>query len=229
MKKRPDRPANPLPHRGALMMLILLSLAAAGAARAADPLGFYLGAAYGQAHVRAQPSVLFPGSSGPLSTFDATHSAYQAMLGIRPLSFLGAEITYMDFGQPSRNGLSVPVPGSGGVVATGEQVSQKGEAAYALLYLPVPVVDVYAKAGISRITTDMSATYLLPGVGTCQISHPNCALFSSRASLADTGFAYGAGLQWKLGHWAVRGEYERFSAAGANPTLLSIGMTYWIP
>jgi len=26
----------------------------------------------------------------------------------------------------------------------------------------------------------------------------------------------------------VRGEYERFDAAGANPTFLSLGMTYWI-
>jgi hypothetical protein len=30
-----------------------------------------------------------------------------------------------------------------------------------------------------------------------------------------------------LGNWAVRGEYERFDAAGANPALLSLGMTYW--
>jgi hypothetical protein len=46
--------------------------------------------------------------------------------------------------------------------------------------------------------------------------------------MTTTAFAYGAGLQWTLGDWAVRGEYERFSAAGENPTLLSIGMTYWI-
>jgi len=26
----------------------------------------------------------------------------------------------------------------------------------------------------------------------------------------------------------VRGEYERFSAAGANPSLLSISMTFWL-
>jgi hypothetical protein len=35
-------------------------------------------------------------------------------------------------------------------------------------------------------------------------------------------------LQWKLGQWAVRGEYERFSAAGANPSLLSLSMTFWL-
>jgi hypothetical protein len=46
--------------------------------------------------------------------------------------------------------------------------------------------------------------------------------------LTDDAFAHGAGLQWKLGPWAVRGEYERFSAAGANPGPLSIGMTCWI-
>jgi len=62
----------------------------------------------------------------------------------------------------------------------------------------------------------------------CQIGHPDCNTYTVARSSTDTAFAYGAGVQWKLGDWAVRGEYERFDAAGANPTLLSIGMTYWI-
>lgn len=194
-----------------LVVLMLASLGAAGVAQAADPLGLYIGAAYGQAHIRNQLGIL--GSP----EFDATHSAYQAMLGIRPLSFLGAEITYMDFGRQSQR---LPY-------ATADE-AQKGEAAYALLYLPVPVIDVYVKAGISRITTDGTVNYDLVGVGTCTIGDPNCGTVTAITHSTNTSFAYGAGLQWKLGHWAVRGEYERFSAAGANPTLLSIGMIYWI-
>jgi len=202
----------------ALIALALCPLAAPGAAQADDPLGLYIGAAYGQGHIQAQ----LQGLGALLGEFGANHSTYQAMLGIRPVSFLGAEITYVDFGQsslgnPSASGTgalavpSVPYPAA-------VQVSQKGEAAYGLLYLPVPIIDVYVKAGVSRISTDMSATYAVT-TGAEVVGR----------SITDTSFAYGAGVQWKLGQWAVRGEYERFSAAGANPSLFSIGMTYWIP
>jgi opacity protein-like surface antigen len=207
----------------ALTALILCSLTAT-ITRADDLLGLYLGASFGQAHVRTQQDEIIPQAGG---TLDMTHSAFKGMLGIRVLSYLGAEVAYMDFGKVSGMGGQQPaLPGS----ITAEQVSQKGEAAFALLYLPVPVIDVYVKAGLSRITTDSSATFTpQPGVGACTIDDPNCGAPSHVShDFTDTSFAYGAGLQWKLGDWAVRGEYERFDAAGANPSLLSIGMTYWI-
>jgi opacity protein-like surface antigen len=218
----------------ALIALAACPLAAPGAAHADDPLGFYIGGAYGQAHIRAQLEGLTLSGGYPVAgAFDATHSAYQAILGIKPLPFLGAELTYVDFGQGSFGvpGVAQPLGGipAGSPYPTEVQASQKGEAAYALLYLPVPVIDVYVKGGMSRITTDTSAAYVLPGVGTCQVNNPNCDIEVVRHSRTDTSFAYGAGVQWKLGDWAVRGEYERFSAAGANPSLFSIGMTYWIP
>jgi opacity protein-like surface antigen len=205
--------------------LILCPLAAPGTAHADDPLGLYIGGAYGQAHVRADLSGLAPSGDAPLGGFDGTHSAYQAMLGIRPISFLGAEITYVDFGQVSVGNYSVNGVVSGGPYPALVQVSQKGEAAYGLFYLPVPIIDVYVKAGVSRITTDSSATYM-----TTQLGTPISTVTTTVArSVNNTSFAYGAGVQWKLGDWAVRGEYERFSAAGANPSLFAIGMTYWIP
>jgi Outer membrane protein beta-barrel domain len=228
--------ARPWPPRFSLLLpllmtLLLGSLAAPGAARADDPLGFYVGAAYGQAHVSAQLSGLTLNSAAPLGTFGGTRSAYQAMLGIRPISLLGAEITYMDFGQltsghpPRRAG---PLAGLGPGLPVGQQASQKGEGVFALLYLPVPIIDVYLKAGMSRITTDATATYEVSGV-LCQSGVPDCNIYSVGRSSTDTSFAYGTGVQWKLGDWALRGEYQRFSAAGEHPTLLSIGMTYWIP
>ncbi|HEV7136859.1 MAG TPA: outer membrane beta-barrel protein [Steroidobacteraceae bacterium] len=216
----------------ALPALILCSLGATTAAHADDLLGLYVGASLGQAHVRTRPTL--PGI-GPIGDLDQTHTAFKGMAGIRVLSFLGAEVAYMDFGKvSSMAGTAFSGPQYEAIVNS-EQASQKGEAAFAVLYLPVPIIDIYVKAGLSRITTDFNATYTeyTPGVGvgTCQIGHPNCGAigqFSASHDATDTSFAYGAGLQWKLGHWAVRGEYERFHAAGANPTLLSIGMTYWI-
>jgi len=210
--------------------LILCSLGATPAARANDLLGFYAGAAFGQAHVRARPSL--PGV-GTIGDIDETHSAFKGLVGIRILSFLGAEVAYMDFG-------TVTGPGAGpftgpqyDTLVTSEQASQKGEAAFAVLYLPVPIIDIFVKAGLSRITTDFTSMYeeYVPGAGTCQIGHPDCqvvGIFTAARDTTDTSFAYGAGVQWKLGNWAVRGEYERFDAAGANPSLLSLGMTYWI-
>ncbi len=211
------------------MLLTVGALPTASFAQSDNPLGFYIGAAYGQADIRANLGGLTLSGAAPLGEISGTHSAYQGMLGIRPISFLGAEITYVDFGQVSFGNYSVGGMVSGGPYPALLQVSQKGEAAYALLYLPVPIIDVYVKAGMSRITTDVSATYALSGVGTCQISNPNCGIEVFRRSPTDTSFAYGAGIQWKLGDWAVRGEYERFSAAGANPSLFSLGMTYWPP
>jgi hypothetical protein len=33
-------------------------------------------------------------------------------------------------------------------------------------------------------------------------------------------------LQWTVGPWAVRGEFERFNAGGGNPSLLTIGVDW---
>ncbi|HEY7888673.1 MAG TPA: outer membrane beta-barrel protein [Steroidobacteraceae bacterium] len=230
MNNRSSRSRISLRAGVAVAGLIACSLGATKVAQADDLLGLYVGAAYGQAHIRAQLGGLIPGSTASLPDFDQTHSAYQAMVGIRPISFLGAEVTYMDLGQSAIRGSGGVVPGGLGSLVTGEQVSQKGEALFGLLYLPIPIIDVYVKAGLSRITTNMNATYVTGGVvPICANDQPNCNILSAARGTTDVNFAYGAGLQWKLGPWAVRGEYERFDAAGANPSLLSIGMTYWIP
>jgi opacity protein-like surface antigen len=198
----------------------------------AQVLGFYVGAAYGQAHIRVQPGEIIPQSTGPIGGLDVTHSAFKGMLGVRLLHFFGAEVAYMDFGKVSSL-TGQPVPGVPGTLVTAEQASQKGEAAFAMLYLPVPIIDIYVKAGLSRITTDLAANLTAVGLplpsALCPINQPNCNVASVAHDSTDTAFAYGAGVQWKLGDWAVRGEYERFSAAGANPSYLSIGMTYWLP
>jgi hypothetical protein len=48
----------------------------------------------------------------------------------------------------------------------------------------------------------------------------------TRTSGNDTRFAYGAGLQVKVAGLAVRAEYERISAGGGNPDLLSLALTW---
>ncbi len=201
----------------------IASVCALPSAYAANPLGFYIGAAYGQARFTAAPMSAPNGFGGTvlLGGRGFTHSAYQVMLGVRPLSFLGAEVTYVDFGQQSWP------PPQAGVLFKNGQASQKGEGAFAILYLPVPLVTVYLKAGLSRITTHQSADYEYFGVDNCAVTP--CSYLSIARNSTTTGFAAGAGLQWKLGNWAFRGEYERFKAAGSNPSMISLGAIWSLP
>lgn len=125
--------------------------------------------------------------------FDKQDLGWKVVFGGRFLSYFGAEAGYIDFGKPE---------------GSDAQVKYKGVAGFGLFYLPIPlpVLDVYAKAGMARVDTDVS-------VGPGSLSSD------------DTKFAYGAGLQLKFGSWALRSEYEQFKLDGAKPTLLSVSFT----
>jgi opacity protein-like surface antigen len=171
---------------------------------AADLLGLYIGGSVGQSQVEANvPSV---------GDFKENHSAFKVMVGIRPISLIGAELSYIDFGHPSGNINVAP-----------SNVSEKGADAFAVLYLPVPVVDVFVKAGLARLQSTINSADRI-GVA-CAMGVRNCVpLF--RLDSTNTSFAAGAGAQFKLSAWAVRAEYERFNAAGGNPSLVSLGVTW---
>ncbi len=174
-------------------------------AHAEELLGLYVGGAIGQAQVEANvPSI---------GEFKENHSAFKVIAGIRPISLVGAELSYIDFGHPRGRFNGFP---------SNANVSEKGADAFAVLYLPVPVVDVFVKAGLARLQSTANGVRL--GAGACTTTDPNCALFGLNRT--DTRFAAGAGTQFKLGAWAVRAEYERFNAAGGNPNLVSLGVTW---
>jgi opacity protein-like surface antigen len=198
-----------------LATLVLLAQPS-GNAVAEDLLGLYVGGAIGQSRVEAT-------DVGFLSPdFVENHSAFKALVGIRPISLIGAELDYIDFGRPSGN-LRFPAD----VANTGTaDVSVKAAAAFGLIYLPIPVVDVYAKGGLSRLQTSINGgdTFYHCGVPPGPPGCPSVSLF--QLSRTNTGFAAGAGVQYKFGPWAVRAEYERFNAAGGNPSLLSAGITW---
>jgi opacity protein-like surface antigen len=187
----------------ASIVLLATAVLPTGQAFARDLLGLYVGGAAGQSQVEANaPSI---------GDFKQNHSAFKVIAGIRPISLIGAELSYIDFGHPS-----------GSINTDPSNVSEKGADAFGVLYLPVPVVDVFVKAGLARLQSTLSS--FRGGVGTCTVTDPNCALF--RLDRTNTSFAAGAGAQVKFGSWAVRAEYERFNAAGANPSLVSLGLTW---
>jgi len=189
---------------------ILASLLAVGGpkpASAADPIGWYVGGAIGQAQVTEEVS----GPELPLPVrFQETHSAFKAIVGLRPVSIVGAEISYMDFGHPS-----------GSFVGNPANASMKGGSAFGMFYFPVPVIDVYLKAGIANIHSTVNGAVPVP----CPLGGP-CGPAPFLQSQTNTGFAGGAGVQIKFGSWGARAEYERFNAAGANPYLWSLGLTW---
>ncbi len=207
--------------------LALIAVAAAGglpqAHAATNLFNVYAGAAYARSNLRAKDSNPTPFSAGgPLSAFDRSDSGYQFSLGVRGLELLGAEVDYFDLGSGN---VSNPytVPGNLGTFS-GATLSQKGEAAFAMLYLPVPIIDIYLKAGVDRISSDLGAQFtplIFCPAGSCSVPVEHLALHAT-----TTGLALGAGAQWQVGNWGVRAEYERFTALGEHPDLISVGVVW---
>jgi hypothetical protein len=84
----------------------------------------------------------------------------------------------------------------------------KALAGYGLFYLPLPlpVVDFYAKAGVARMDSNL---------------HVTADSFSTK----DTTFAWGGGVQLKLGSFALRGEYEKYKVKDARPSMMTVGFS----
>ncbi|MBV8209057.1 MAG: outer membrane beta-barrel protein [Burkholderiaceae bacterium] len=180
-------------------------IGASAPARADAPLGLYVGGGVGEAHVR----------DGSVSGFVENHTGWKALLGVRPIPFLGAELEYADFGHPAASGVVV-APG----LAYNVDVSQKATSVFGLLYmpLPLPILDLYAKAGMSRLQSEVNTTCVTPS--TCGA---NPGLHSQST---DTRVAYGAGLQAKVFSLAVRAEYERVDLSGGSPDMYSLSVLW---
>lgn len=168
--------------------LLAFTLLAPFGAHAADN-GFYIGGSIGQANVDVQDTAF---------DFDEDDTGYKIFVGIRPIDLFAAEVSYTDFGKPET---------SIGAVRTNADV--KAASAFALVYapLPLPLVDLYAKAGFARLEQDISSS-------------------SFRLDRTDTDFAWGVGGQLNFGSLAVRAEYERFKTDSGDPDFLSIGFAW---
>jgi opacity protein-like surface antigen len=160
-----------------------LGLAAAPAQAQVPGVDFYIGAGIGQSNADIDDV--------EVTDLDEKDTAWKLFAGARFASVFGAELNYIDFGK-----------------ATSEEAeaAYKGFAGYGLFYLPLPlpVLDIYAKAGFTRIEVDID-------VGDMDSE--------------NTKFAYGLGVQLKLGSWAIRGEWERFKVEDSNPSLISVGIS----
>ena len=190
---------------------------------AEDLLGLYIGGSVGQSHLRAN-QLDFVGSTYPSPapvSVSQSATGWKVFAGLRPISLLGAELAYTDFGHPTAS--QGPPAGFGLAYSAG--LRSKATTAFGILYapIPVPILDVYAKAGAARLQTRVDATGafgcwppLLCAVGPVAFQRDQ----------TDVRFAYGAGIQAKLSAIGVRLEYERISARGGDPDLLSLGVSW---
>jgi opacity protein-like surface antigen len=188
---------------------------ASGAAFADNPAGFYVGAGVGASQIRSDDSRYgFPGY------YNDSQFAWQGIIGVRPIPFVGLEATYIDFGQPHRHG------GIYDFNASGADSHPTAPALFAVGYLPLPLpfIDVFAKAGAARLATNVTDFVQQP----CTAGGP-CPYFSptNRHQVTDTRFAYGAGVQSKFPFGLiVRGEYERISSQFGDPDAFMVSAIF---
>ncbi len=205
------------PVRLALASALLCAGFAATSARAEGLLGLYVGGAVGSGSIAADSSTAswWQGAQNSIpARFRKDHGAWVARVGLRPLPVLAVEAEYFDLGQAHVN------YGAGTSLVADLAVKMKGTGLYALVYLPIPVLDVYGKIGTTRV---QGSTRLVTSCGVATCVAPT---FSASADQTDTGLAIGAGVGAKLGSLAVRGEYLRFSALGAYPSLVTVGASW---
>jgi opacity protein-like surface antigen len=188
----------------------LLGLLNAPGAQAADPLGLYVGAGAGRSYLRTD------GLEAYDSGHSSTQSGWTAYAGARPLPILGVELQYLDFGHAKWTQ----------DFTKQRALRDESIAVFARPTFSLPFVDFYAKAGVGRLHSAATVLDAYPvacstiPIQPCPLEHPQ------RTDSTHARFGYGAGLEVKLSHVAVRAEYVRFNVPGGDPDLLTVGLLW---
>jgi hypothetical protein len=165
----------------------MLALLGFGSAAMAADNGVYLGASIGQADAEVR--------EGPVR-FDGDDTGFKIIGGLRPLDWLGIEANYVNFGKIENRGY---------------KLDADAFAAYAVGFLDVGPIDLFAKGGVVNYDASVSRR----GVRGRLLSDDG------------TDLAYGVGVQFRLLSLSLRAEYEVFKADRLDDmNLLSVGFTY---
>jgi outer membrane protein OmpA-like peptidoglycan-associated protein len=158
---------------------VLSSALLAGSIQAAEP-GLYLGASGGQTWVDEDANNF--GYNGPYNiNLDDQDTGWKAYLGYNFLPWLGVEGGYVDFGGVSQTVFQDKV-----------DADFTGVEAFVVGSLPVGPVDLFLKAGVIDLKTDLDVSN------------------QGSDSQNDTQLAYGAGIAYTYGHWGLRLEAEGY-------------------
>lgn len=163
-------------------------LLTSGIAAAADN-GIYIGASVGQANLEIED---LGGLTG--EDFKGDDTGYKFIVGIRPLDWLAVEASYVNFGEASDTVAGIPLEAEG-----------DGISAFAVGFLPIGPIDLFAKGGLVSWDSKISGSFDDDG--------------------AD--LAYGAGVQFRVWSISVRAEYEIFDVDDIDDlSMVSIGATF---
>ena len=166
-----------------ILLTTVLALAA-GAARADDSGLLYVGAGLSKDKVQG-----ITHTGVPFTDIDKT--SWKVLAGFRPIKLFAVEADYLALGNQTNSFIS----------GASTHSNAKAYAGYAVGFLPLPVpfLDVFGKAGLSRWTLNGSS-------GSATLPPSSFFAFSDQG----TEFAWGAGAQAHVGNIGGRLEYERF-------------------
>jgi hypothetical protein len=188
-----------------------------------NPLGLYAGAGVGRSSLNQTDLDQF---SSDFHHIDGQPLGWNAVIGIRPLSFVGAEVEYIDFGN-TRTGV---LPTYYANQFLGADVRDQAAAVFAVGYLPLPIpwMEPFVKLGWAQMWEHDSYSGIYDGV---VVNGVPLGLESASQNTRPSGTAYGGGFQFHFEQLAVRAQYERISGernfgGWNNPDLLSVGLTW---
>ena len=203
-------------HRISGVLLTMIAAGAVGTATPAladNPLGVYIGAGAGVSNVGNDN---YPYNYGYNGNF-GSNLVWKVMAGVRPISIVGAEVEYIDFG--SNNGHDGYY---GNSYYFGPNSHPKATVLYGVGYLPLPFIDVFGKLGAARLQTDITSFAYPPGYQNCG----TCTPIPYRTDQSDNKFAYGVGVQTHFQDFAFRAEYEGITSQYGNPAAFTVGFSW---
>jgi OmpA-like transmembrane domain len=130
---------------------------------------------------------------GPTSFADIDGTSWKTYFGFRYVSAVAVEADYIDLGTQNSNS----------VLISNNHTDANAFAAYVVGFLPIPLpfLDVFAKAGLARWKLEGSST---------------ASLAPGPFSTDGTDLAWGVGTQAHIGDFGARLEYESFHIAGTS-------------
>jgi outer membrane immunogenic protein len=132
--------------------------------------------------------------------FNIDNTSVKALAGARLFDLVGAEVDYYRLGSESRN-----------FYFGGANADAHAFAAYAVGYLPLPILDFFGKVGLDRWQLNGSST------------NPSLFQFSD----SGTQFAWGLGAQEHFGNFMARLEYEHLAMSNTDGTrVISLDVAY---
>jgi opacity protein-like surface antigen len=172
-------------------------LLSANAAYAADN-GFYIGGGVTRTSLDTSDDFV---QDAPGFSIDDDDNGFKVIAGLRPLEWLAIEANYVDFGSVTA-----------GDNTFGGEYELTGIDAFAVGFLSAPFVDVYGKVGAIRWDAE---------------GRVNAGALEFSDDESGTDFAYGAGVQARLGSLAGRLEYERFEVDETEEVaMITLGVTF---